>query len=76
MFPLTFVSSAFVPTAAVPGWLRTVIRVNPVSQATSTVRGLTSGGPVTAHLLITVGWMAVLLAVLVPCSIRALRRLD
>ena len=76
MFPLTFASTAFVPAGTVPGWLRVVMRVNPVSQVTSAVRGLTSGGPVAAHLAWSVGWMGALLVVLVPCSVAALRRLD
>lgn len=76
IFPLTFLSSAFVPTETVPGWLGVVIRFNPVSQVTSTLRALTSGGPVAGHLIASLLWMGALLVVLVPCSIAALRRLD
>src|SRR5664280_1553156 len=35
MFPLAFLSNAFVPVDTLPGWLQTVTRVNPVSYVVS-----------------------------------------
>ena len=32
MFPLTFLSNAFVPTDTMPGWLQAFVKVNPVTQ--------------------------------------------
>jgi oleandomycin transport system permease protein len=38
------------------------------------VRGLLLGGPVAAHVLWTLLWMGILLAVFVPLALRAYRR--
>lgn len=46
MFPLTFLSNAFVPVDSLPGWLATFVRVNPVSHVVSAVRDLANEGTV------------------------------
>jgi ABC-2 type transport system permease protein len=38
MMPFMFVSSAFAPLDTMPGWMRTVAQINPVSHATDAVR--------------------------------------
>ncbi|MEU9291324.1 ABC transporter permease [Streptomyces sp. NPDC048275] len=43
MFPLMFASSAFVPLAALPEWLRTVAHLNPVTYAVDAARRLALG---------------------------------
>ena len=40
MFPLAFLSNAFVPISTLPGWLQAVTRVNPVSHVVSALRDL------------------------------------
>src|SRR3954469_2450133 len=40
MFPLTFLSNAFVPTATMPGWLQTFVEINPVTLVIQAVRDL------------------------------------
>jgi ABC transporter DrrB family efflux protein len=40
LFPLTFLSNAFVPTAGLPGWMRWLVEHNPVSTVTGAVRDL------------------------------------
>ncbi len=40
MFPLTFVSNAFVPTQHMPGWLQAVANWNPVSAVVAGARDL------------------------------------
>ena len=42
-FPLLFVSSAFVPLEALPGWIRTVAVVNPITYGVDAVRALLLG---------------------------------
>jgi ABC-2 type transport system permease protein len=73
MFPLTFLSNAFVPVDTLPGWLRAFVQVNPVSHVVSAVRDLANSGTVTAE----VGWAvlgcAVLVAVFAPLSVRSFR---
>lgn len=43
IFPLLFLSSALVPKAALPGWIDTVGRLNPVQYAVEAARNLTVG---------------------------------
>src|SRR5437899_2104805 len=40
LFPLTFASSAFVPTQSMPNWLRTFAEHQPVTQIVNATRGL------------------------------------
>jgi ABC transporter DrrB family efflux protein len=75
VFPLTFVSSAFVPTDSMPGVLRAFADVNPVTLAVDAARALMIGeGHVTGPLLGTLAWLAGLLLVFVPLAVRAFRR--
>jgi ABC-2 type transport system permease protein len=43
MMPLMFVSSAFAPLDTMPGWMRALATVNPVSHATDALRGAVLG---------------------------------
>ncbi|KQU67531.1 ABC transporter [Phycicoccus sp. Root563] len=74
MFPLTFLSNAFVPTATMPSWLRAFADVNPVSLVITAIRDLANDGAVTGH----VGWAllgcAVVIAVFAPLSVRSFNR--
>lgn len=74
VFPLTFISTAFVPVQSMPGWLQAIARPNPVSLLTESMRALAYGGPLAAHLLETLAWIAGILLVFVPLSVRAYRR--
>lgn len=56
MFPLTFVSSAFVSTASMPGWLQTIADVNPFTQLTNAARALYNGTDPGSALWISVLW--------------------
>ena len=49
IFPLTFASSAFVPTATMPGWLRAFADHQPVTLLINAVRSLTIGDVSTAE---------------------------
>jgi ABC-2 type transport system permease protein len=69
MFPLAFLSNAFVPVDTLPGWLQTVTRVNPVSHVVSAMRDLMNHGAVTAQ----VGWAllgcATVAAIFIPLAV-------
>jgi ABC-2 type transport system permease protein len=71
MFPLAFLSNAFVPVDTVPGWLQTVTRVNPVSHVVSALRELMNHGTVTAQ----VGWALLgcvaVAAIFIPLAVRS-----
>jgi oleandomycin transport system permease protein len=74
MFPLTFGSNMFVPTATLPGWLQAWVKINPVTHLTDAVRGLLVTGPVAAP----VGWSiltgGIVLAIFAPLAVRTYRR--
>ncbi len=74
LFPLCFISSAVVPIQTMPGWLQPVANANPVSIVIETLRALAIGGGIGVHLLEAFAWMAAIIAVFVPLSIRAYRR--
>lgn len=74
VFPLSFGSNVFVPTATLPGWLQAFVKANPMTPLVATVRGLLVGGPVAGHLLWTLVWMAGFLVVFVPLALRAYSR--
>jgi ABC-2 type transport system permease protein/oleandomycin transport system permease protein len=75
VFPLTFASSAFVPTSSMPGPIQAFANVNPVSLAVNAVRALTIGhADATPPALQTLAWLVGLLLVFVPLAARAFRR--
>ena len=44
MFPLTFLSNAFVPEDTLPSWLQKFVQINPVSHVVTAVRDLANTG--------------------------------
>ena len=74
LFPLTFASNAFAPTATMPGWLQAWVKVNPVTILADAVRGLLNGGPVATPVVQSLIWAAILLVVFAPLSVWAFRR--
>lgn len=74
MFLLTFLSSAFVPLATMPGWLQTIARLNPVTYAVDALRALLAGAPAAKPVLLTTAWIAALIAVFAPLAVRRYRR--
>lgn len=74
LFPITFVSNAFVETSSLPGWLQAWVKVNPVSLLSDAVRGLLTGGPVATPAIRSLLWALVIAAIFAPLSVRALRR--
>jgi ABC-2 type transport system permease protein len=74
VFPLTFVSSAFVPVQTMPGWLQAFANNQPITQMVDAMRALALGGPVGDHVWVGVLWMVGILAVFGPLAVRAYRR--
>jgi ABC-2 type transport system permease protein len=75
VFPLVFASSAFVPTNAMPGIVHSFADVNPVTLVVNAARAMTIGhGHAVGPALGTLAWLAGLLVIFVPLSVRALRR--
>ncbi|WP_423465021.1 ABC transporter permease [Promicromonospora sp. MS192] len=74
LFPLTFLSNAFVEVSTLPGWMQALVEVNPVSHLVSSVRALANDGAVTGDVgwtLLSAGVVAVVFA---PIAVRAYLR--
>jgi len=56
MFPLTFVSSAFVPPDTMPGWLQPIANNNPFTIVTNATRALYNGHDPGSDLWVAWGW--------------------
>jgi oleandomycin transport system permease protein len=69
IFPLTFGSNIFVPTAKLPGWLQAWVKINPVTQVSDAVRGLLLGTPAQATTVRSLLWIAGIIAVFAPLAI-------
>jgi ABC-2 type transport system permease protein/oleandomycin transport system permease protein len=74
LFPLTFLSSAFVPIATMPGWLQAFANNQPVTYVVDTMRALALGGPVWDSLWKSLLWLAGIFVVFIPLAVRAYRR--
>jgi oleandomycin transport system permease protein len=74
IFPLTFASNAFVPTATMPGWLQGWVKVNPVTLLSDALPGLLVGGDVAGPALGTLAWAGAIAAVFAPLALWAFRR--
>jgi len=74
VFPLTFMSNAFVPVDTMPGWLQAFVNVNPVSHLVTAVRELTSTGHAGIHVVWALVGAVVITAVFAPLAVRAYMR--
>jgi ABC transporter DrrB family efflux protein len=76
IFPLTFVSSAFVPIATMPGWLQVFANNQPVTLVINAMRAMALGGPqfpLNPALWESVVWLAGILIVFTPLAVRSYR---
>src|SRR5947207_11936579 len=74
LFPLTFASSAFVPTQSMPDWLRVFAEHQPVSLIVNAVRGLLLNQPDAATIWQALAWCVGILVVFVPLAVWAYGR--
>lgn len=74
LFPLTFMSNAFVPVRTLPSGLAAFVKINPVSHLVSAMRGLANDGTIGGE----VGWTllagVVVILIFAPLSMRSYRR--
>lgn len=74
VFPLTMLSSAFVPADTMPGPVGAFADVNPITLAVDATRALALGhGDAAGPALGTIAWLVALLAVFIPLATRAFR---
>lgn len=84
IFPITFLSNAFVPTVTLPSVLQPIAEWNPVSTLTQATRELfgnpspTPPGsfPGEHPILVSVAWIVVLLVLFAPLAVRRYRSID
>jgi ABC-2 type transport system permease protein len=74
LFPLTFLSNAFVPVETMPDWLQWFVHLNPVSHLVSAVRELVNSGTMGMEMAISLGGAALLVAIFAPLTVRAYMR--
>lgn len=70
---LAFVNPGTTPIGLFPDWLRTLVRVQPMSPPIEAMRALAHGGPLMWPLAITLCWTVVLLAVFSPLAVHGYR---
>jgi ABC-2 type transport system permease protein/oleandomycin transport system permease protein len=78
LFPLTFISAAFVPVGSMPSWLQGFATYQPVSVTVSACRALMVGPAVTGNttwfwVSRSLLWSVLFLIVLIPLAIRRYR---
>ena len=74
VFPLTFVSSAYVPVDSMPGWLQPIAEHQPITYMVDAVRSLCLGEPVGGSLVGALLWSVALVAVFAPLAVARVRR--
>ena len=74
VFPLTFISSAFVPVQSMPEVLRGFAEVNPFTIVVDALRSLWVGGPAGNYVWEAFVWSAVIIAVFAPLAVMRYRR--
>jgi ABC transporter DrrB family efflux protein len=81
VFPLTLVSSVFLPTQTMPGWLQAFADHQPVTVVANALRGLMlgpealpAGHTVAGQTLLAIAWSAGIAAVFVPLAVGVYRR--
>lgn len=74
LFPLTFLSNAYVPVSTLPSWLRWLATVNPVSHLITAVREVANTGAIGAEVAISLLGAAVIVAVFAPLTVHVYMR--
>jgi ABC-2 type transport system permease protein len=74
IFPLTFASSAFVPTANMNQYLKAFAENQPISQVIEAVRALMLGTPIGNHAWWSIFWCTLMLIVAIPIATTLFRR--
>jgi ABC-2 type transport system permease protein len=74
LFPLTFLSNAFVPVRTLPGPLATFVNINPVSHLVSATRDLANHAAISGQVGLTLLAGIVVIAIFAPLSVRSYKR--
>ncbi len=74
LFPLTFLSNAFVDTSTMPSWLQAFADVNPVSHLVTAVRELANNGHFGIHVVYSLVGAVVIVAIFAPLTVKSYMR--
>jgi len=74
VFPLTFISSAFVPVQSMPEVLQSFAEVNPFTIVVNALRALWVGGPAGNYVWEAFLWSLAIIAVFAPVAVMRYRR--
>jgi len=74
LFPITFVSSAFVPVDTMPSWLQPIAEHNPFTYMVNAARALFLGIPAENNVWLALAWTLGIIAVFAPLSAWKYRR--
>ena len=74
VFPLTFISSAFVPVQSMPEPLRAFAEVNPFTLVVDAMRSLWLGVPAANNVWGAIAWSVAIIAVFAPLAVMRYRR--
>jgi ABC transporter DrrB family efflux protein len=74
LFPITFVSSAFVPVESMPGWLQPIAEHNPFTTMVDAARALFVGTPAGNDIWLSIVWAIAITAVFSVLSVWRYRR--
>ncbi|QAY66539.1 ABC transporter permease [Paenibacillus protaetiae] len=74
LFPLTFLSNAYVPVDTMPDWLQWFVKFNPISHLVTAVRDLVNSGTVGSDLGISLIGAAIIVVIFAPITVRAYMR--
>jgi ABC transporter DrrB family efflux protein len=74
LFPLTFVSSAFVPVDSMPSWLQPIAEHNPFTYMVDAARALFLGTPAGNDVWLALLWTLAIIVVFAPLSAWRYRR--
>ncbi|WP_394171689.1 ABC transporter permease [Saccharospirillum alexandrii] len=74
LMPVTFASNIFVDPATMPGWLQTVVSLNPVAHLVTALRAVLEGNATLSVIAIALIAPAILLAIFGPVTMLLYRR--
>jgi len=74
VFPLTFISSAFVPVESMPAGLQWFAEINPFTIVVDAMRALWIGAPAGNYVWGAFAWSAVILVIFAPLAVARYRR--
>lgn len=74
MFPLSFLSGAFVPTSTLPGWLQDFVNINPLTYIVSATRQLFNYGTIGNDFWLSLIGALVIVAIFAPVTLAAYMR--